>query len=93
MGNGFKETAHLKTDLKKYQENYDSIDWGNREIMTNDEVFESIEYAKKNKDKLVHIKAKEKEVKAHIEKVRTKRTIPVYVVGVNGFSVRQKRNK
>ncbi len=62
MGNGFKETAHLKTDLKKYQENYDSIDWGNRETITTDEVLELIEYAEKNKDKLVHIKAKEKEV-------------------------------
>jgi len=35
----------------------------------------------------------EKEIKAHIEKVRKKREVPVYVVGVNGFSVRQKRNK
>jgi len=25
MGNGFKETAHLKTDLEKYGENYDHI--------------------------------------------------------------------
>jgi hypothetical protein len=28
MAREFKETAHLKTDLKKYQDNYDSIDWG-----------------------------------------------------------------
>jgi hypothetical protein len=29
MGRGFKESAHLKTDLKKYHENFDAIDWGN----------------------------------------------------------------
>lgn len=27
IGQSFKETAHLKTDTKKYQENFDSIDW------------------------------------------------------------------
>ena len=28
MGQGFKEVAHLKTDLKKLHENWDQIDWG-----------------------------------------------------------------
>jgi hypothetical protein len=27
MGQTFKETAHLKTDLKKFQENWELIDW------------------------------------------------------------------
>lgn len=31
MGNGFKETAHLKTDLKKLHANWDSIDWNKKE--------------------------------------------------------------
>jgi hypothetical protein len=32
MGQSFKEVAHLRTDVKKYQENYDSIDWGVRRV-------------------------------------------------------------
>jgi hypothetical protein len=28
MAQAFPETAHNKTDLKKYKENFDSIDWG-----------------------------------------------------------------
>jgi hypothetical protein len=28
MAQSFPETAHLKTDLKKYQDNWDRIDWG-----------------------------------------------------------------
>lgn len=28
MAREFKETAHLKTDLKKLHENWDQIDWG-----------------------------------------------------------------
>lgn len=28
MAQSFPETAHLKTDLKKFKENFDSIDWG-----------------------------------------------------------------
>lgn len=28
MAREFKETAHLKTDKKKYAENFDAIDWG-----------------------------------------------------------------
>lgn len=28
MAQSFKETAHLRTDLKKLHENWDSIDWG-----------------------------------------------------------------
>jgi phage-related protein len=27
MGQNFRETAHLKTDLKKFGDNYDQIDW------------------------------------------------------------------
>lgn len=29
MAQSFPETAHLKTDKKKYEENFDRIDWGN----------------------------------------------------------------
>lgn len=28
MGLGFKENAHLKTDTKKFEENFSKIDWG-----------------------------------------------------------------
>lgn len=28
MARNFPETAHLKTDIKKYQDNFDRIDWG-----------------------------------------------------------------
>jgi hypothetical protein len=27
MAQNFRETAHLKTDLKKFGDNYDQIDW------------------------------------------------------------------
>lgn len=30
MGIDFKEKSFLKTDVKKYSENYDAIDWGNK---------------------------------------------------------------
>lgn len=29
MAREFKEVAHTRTDLEKYKENFDSIDWGN----------------------------------------------------------------
>lgn len=67
MGQSFKETAHLKTDLKKYGDNYDKI-FGKKKMEVNAKpTYEELEEENRS------LRATIKELRKSIEKIKNEK--------------------